>query len=149
MRVTQEFLLWHFHIYTWCTLGWLIPSIILSSLTPLLQMTSTGVIVPYSYMYRKYLNHIHLLYPLCFPSPSPSISLLSTWPVYTPLLLWFSVFSLFNGVLPWQKTFNNQIAIGLLFGGKCNYTIKISPRDITNFPFIFEINLIPKIVNRL
>jgi hypothetical protein len=48
----------------------------LSSPTPLLKMTSTGFNVPYSYMYRKYLNHIHrpLLSSFTFPLlllPSP------------------------------------------------------------------------------
>jgi hypothetical protein len=42
----------------------------LSSSTPLPKMTLADFNVPYLYMYRKYLNHIHYLLPSSFPSSS-------------------------------------------------------------------------------
>jgi hypothetical protein len=48
----------------------------LSSLTPFLTMTLTGFDVPYSYMYRKYLNHIQHPLPSLFTFPSHYFSTL-------------------------------------------------------------------------
>jgi hypothetical protein len=47
------------------------PSVML--LYPLLQMTLTGFNVQYSYVCRKYLNHIHPLLPSSFIFPLPLI----------------------------------------------------------------------------
>jgi hypothetical protein len=57
--VIQGISLWLFFINIYCTLVWFIPSIILPFPTALLEMTVTGFSVPYSYMYRKYVNHVH------------------------------------------------------------------------------------------
>jgi hypothetical protein len=35
---------------------------------PLLMVASTNFSIPYSYLYRKYINHIHPLYFLPLPS---------------------------------------------------------------------------------
>jgi hypothetical protein len=42
-----------------------------------LMVSSPGFNVPYSFFYRKQINHIHLFYP---PSPTSSLSL--AWPVW-------------------------------------------------------------------
>jgi hypothetical protein len=48
-------------------------------------MTSTGLNVPYSYMFRKYIDYIHPPLPSSFIFPSSTLPL--TWPVYIPVLI--------------------------------------------------------------
>jgi hypothetical protein len=73
-------------------------------------MTLTGFNVPYSYIYKKYLKHIH-------PCLSSSFTSLSTLPILqlpsplydlfcVPVLHCLSVCSLFSGILLWYFTIN-------------------------------------------
>jgi hypothetical protein len=62
--------LWHFHVYMYYNLNWLIPSIfLLSTLVPSYG-DFTDLKVLYSFLYRQYINHIHLLNFLLLPSLS-------------------------------------------------------------------------------
>jgi hypothetical protein len=55
--------LWHFHVYMYYIQNWFIPSIFFHFyLSPLLMVIWTGLKILYSFLYRKYINHIHLLY---------------------------------------------------------------------------------------
>jgi hypothetical protein len=61
----------HFHVYLYYNLNQLISSIfLLSNLSPLLMVISTGLKILYSYLYGKYINYIHLLNFLLLPSLS-------------------------------------------------------------------------------
>jgi hypothetical protein len=59
--------LWHFHVCMYYNPNWFIPSIFLP-FSPLLMVISTVLKIIYSLLYKKYMNHIHLLnFPLTLP----------------------------------------------------------------------------------
>jgi hypothetical protein len=53
--------LWHFHVYMYYNSNWFISSI---------SFLSSGLKILYSFLYRKYINHVHLLNFLLLPSLS-------------------------------------------------------------------------------
>jgi hypothetical protein len=68
MILIQGVSLRHFHVYMYYDSNWLIASLFCSFyLSPPL---STGLKTLYSFLYRKYINHIHLLNFLLLPSLS-------------------------------------------------------------------------------
>jgi hypothetical protein len=75
MMIIQGVSLWHFHICVFCECA-LYPSFVhplhYSPFyhSPLPIVVSTGWNFLYSYLYRKYINHIHLLFFLHLPSLS-------------------------------------------------------------------------------
>jgi hypothetical protein len=77
-----------------------------SSFTPPLKTSSTGFNDSYSYMYRKYINHVHPPLPSSLTLPH-SPGLLLSWPVLHYITVHCSVFtvqcSLFS--LPWYFTY--------------------------------------------
>jgi hypothetical protein len=58
---------WHFHIYIYIYYN---PNWFISSNSPLLMLISTGLKILYSFLYRKYNNHLHLLNIFLLPSLS-------------------------------------------------------------------------------
>jgi hypothetical protein len=73
----------------------------------LLKITSAGFSVPYSYMCRKYINNIHLLYFLHLPSlfhlcPPLSMTCFTSLSCSVKCLL-------FNGVLPWYFSYKYSV----------------------------------------
>jgi hypothetical protein len=55
-------------MYMYYTSNWFIPSIfLLSALVPFFMVISSSLNVLYSFLYRKYINYIHLLYILLLP----------------------------------------------------------------------------------
>jgi hypothetical protein len=75
-RAIQGISLWHFHIYVY-NHNWFIPSVFSPFyISPLLMVTSTGLQILYPFLYRKYINHIHLLNFLLLPSAS------HMWPAF-------------------------------------------------------------------
>jgi hypothetical protein len=67
-------------------------------------LTLTGFNVPYSYMNKKYLNHIQPPLPSSITSPPPLMPSLSHDLCYTPVLQCVNVSSLLSGLLPWYFT---------------------------------------------
>jgi hypothetical protein len=59
-----EVTFWHFHVYVYYNPNWFILSIFL------LMVISTGLKTLYSFLNRKYINHIHILNFLWLPSLS-------------------------------------------------------------------------------
>jgi hypothetical protein len=74
--VIQDDSLWHFHVYMLCNLNCFILSIFLLSTLFLLMVISTGLKFLYLFLFRKYINHIHLLNFLPLPSLSNMWTLL-------------------------------------------------------------------------
>jgi hypothetical protein len=64
-------------------------------------MALTGFNVLFSYMYRKYISHIHPPLPSLFTSSLLLESSLKHDLFYIPVLCCLRVYSLFSGVLPW------------------------------------------------
>jgi hypothetical protein len=63
--------LWHFHVYMYDSQIWFISSIFsFFYLSPFLMVVSMDLKILYSFLYRKYINHIHLLNVLLLP-PHP------------------------------------------------------------------------------
>jgi hypothetical protein len=91
--------LWHLQMCLQSTLIKFTPSIILPYPLPPLRIILTGFILPFSYRYAKYVDHIHLLHPL-FNPPSSGAHL--RWDLFDlPVLQFLNVYLLFKGVSPW------------------------------------------------
>jgi hypothetical protein len=58
---TQRVSLWHFHVYTYYHLNCFIICFSPFYFSPLFMVISTGLKILYSFLYRKYINLIHLL----------------------------------------------------------------------------------------
>jgi hypothetical protein len=59
----QDVSLWYFHVYIFWNPNLFIPFIfLLSTLVPFLWWLQQIKKVLYSFLYRKYINHIHLFY---------------------------------------------------------------------------------------
>jgi hypothetical protein len=73
--------LWHFHVYMYYPE--LVHLLYFSSfyLSRLLMVILTGLKILYSFLYREYINHIHLLNFLLLPSLSHMWPL-HMWPVF-------------------------------------------------------------------
>jgi hypothetical protein len=68
---TQGVSLWHFHVYMYYNPNWFIsPIFLLSTSDPLLMVISTDLKILYLFLYREYINHVHLLNFLLLPSPT-------------------------------------------------------------------------------
>jgi hypothetical protein len=71
MIAIQGVSLWHFHIYMYYSPNWFITSIFLPfTLVPFYMVISTRLKFLYSFLFQKYINHIHLLNFLLLPSLS-------------------------------------------------------------------------------
>jgi hypothetical protein len=55
------------NVHMYYILNWFIPSIFLLSTLILFMENSTGLKILHSFLYRKYINHIYLLYFLLYP----------------------------------------------------------------------------------
>jgi hypothetical protein len=87
------------------TMIWFIPAIILPLNSPLLKLTLTGFSVPYSYMYRKYINHIPPPLPSLFTLPLPLTLSPQHDLFYIHVLYCSSDCSLFSRALSWYFTY--------------------------------------------
>jgi hypothetical protein len=68
-----------------------ISSIFSFYLSPLLMMVTTHLNIVYSFSYREYINHIHLLNFLFYPHPL-ICNLLLVWPVFIFVLRVYSTY---------------------------------------------------------
>jgi hypothetical protein len=83
---TEEISLWHFHAYMYYSLIWFISSIfLLFYFSPFLMGVSTSLNILYLFLYREYINHIHLNFLLL-----PSLLLCDlplAWPAFHNILV--------------------------------------------------------------
>jgi hypothetical protein len=67
----QGISLWYFHVYVYYNPNWFISSIFFSFyLSSFLMVVSASLKILYSFLYREYINHIHVLSFLLLPYPS-------------------------------------------------------------------------------
>jgi hypothetical protein len=93
---TQGVSSWHFHVELYYNTNWFISSIfILNTFRPFLMVISTSFKILYSFLYREYINHIHLLASFFYPSPLLCYHPLA-WPIFHNIaifvLVWYSTY---------------------------------------------------------
>jgi hypothetical protein len=61
--------LWRFHVSMYYSLIWFSSSFFFFYLSHFRMVVSTSLKILYSFLYRKYITHIHLLISLLLPFP--------------------------------------------------------------------------------
>jgi hypothetical protein len=91
--------LWYFHVYMYYNPNWFISCFSSFYLGPFLMVVLAGLRFFYSFLYREYINHIHLLSFLLLPSPFHMWPPLSVTCFSEYLCVWIrSIFHI------WKKT---------------------------------------------